>query len=51
LQLCGRDRELVKARRATMCDEPFLSPPTVRALMRAYLADPKSAPEFRSPRA
>jgi DNA-binding NarL/FixJ family response regulator len=39
------DRELVEACRATMRGEPFLSPPTVRALMRAYLADPTSAPE------
>jgi DNA-binding NarL/FixJ family response regulator len=39
------DRELVEACRATMRGEPFLSPPTVRALMRAYLADPVAAPE------
>jgi DNA-binding NarL/FixJ family response regulator len=39
------DRELVEACRATMRGEPFLSPPAVRALMRAYLADPSSAPE------
>jgi DNA-binding NarL/FixJ family response regulator len=34
------DRELVEACRAAMRGEPFLSPPTVRALMRAYLDDP-----------
>jgi DNA-binding NarL/FixJ family response regulator len=34
------DRELVEACRAVMRGEPFLSPPTVRALMRAYLEDP-----------
>ncbi len=39
------DRELVEACRAVMRGEPFLSPPTVRALMRAYLADPASARE------
>jgi len=39
------DRELVEACRATMRGEPFLSPPAVRALMRAYLADPSSAPD------
>ena len=39
------DRDLVEACRATMRGEPFLSPPTVRALMRAYLSDPGSAPE------
>ena len=39
------DRDLVEACRATMRGEPFLSPPTVRALMRAYLADPGAAPE------
>ncbi|HET8754895.1 MAG TPA: response regulator transcription factor [Solirubrobacteraceae bacterium] len=38
------DRELVEACRATMRGEPFLSPPAVRALMRAYLADPTSEP-------
>lgn len=35
------DRELVSACRAAMRGEPFLSPPTVRALMRAYLDDPE----------
>ena len=34
------DRDLVEACRAVMRGEPFLSPPTVRALMRAYLDDP-----------
>ena len=41
------DRDLVEACRAAMRGEPFLSPPTVRALMRAYLADP--APERENP--
>ena len=45
------DRELVEACRAAMRGEPFLSPPTVRALMRAYLADPAPARETRSRRA
>ena len=39
------DRELIEACRAAMRGEPFLSPPTVRALMRAYLADPAPARE------
>ena len=39
------DRDLVEACRAVMRGEPFLSPPTVRALMRAYLADPESVRE------
>jgi len=34
------DRELVEACRAAMRGEPFLSPPTVRTLMRSYLDDP-----------
>jgi DNA-binding NarL/FixJ family response regulator len=34
------DQDLVAACRAAMRGEPFLSPPTVRALMRAYLEDP-----------
>ena len=34
------DRELVDACRAAMRGEPFLSPPAVRAVMRAYLDDP-----------
>jgi DNA-binding NarL/FixJ family response regulator len=37
------DREMVEACRAAMRGEPFLSPPTVRALMRAYLEDPAAA--------
>ena len=37
------DREMVEACRAAMRGEPFLSPPTVRALMRAYLDDPAAA--------
>jgi len=41
------DRDLVEACRAAMRGEPFLSPPTVRALMRAHLADP--APERENP--
>jgi DNA-binding NarL/FixJ family response regulator len=39
------DRDLVEACRAAMRGEPFLSPPTVRALMRAYLADPTTGRE------
>jgi DNA-binding NarL/FixJ family response regulator len=39
------DRDLVEACRAAMRGEPFLSPPAVRALMRAYLADPESVRE------
>ncbi len=39
------DRDLVEACRAVMRGEPFLTPPTVRALMRAYLADPASVRE------
>lgn len=34
------DRELVDACRAAMRGEPFLSPPAIRAVMRAYLEDP-----------
>ncbi len=37
------DREMVEACRAAMRGEPFLSPPTVRALMRAYLTDPSAS--------
>jgi DNA-binding NarL/FixJ family response regulator len=36
------DKELVEACRAAMRGEPFLSPPTVATLMRAYLEDPDS---------
>ena len=39
------DRELVEACRSAMRGEPFLSPPAVRAVMRAYLADPGSVSE------
>lgn len=39
------DRELVEACRSAMRGEPFLSPPAVRAVMRAYLADPDSVSE------
>jgi DNA-binding NarL/FixJ family response regulator len=39
------DRELVEACRAVMRGTPFLSPPTVRALMRAYLDDPSAVRE------
>ena len=39
------DRELVEACRSAMRGEPFLSPPAVRAVMRAYLADPESVSE------
>ena len=41
------DKELVEACRAAMRGEPFLSPPTVATLMRAYLEDPDSRPEAR----
>jgi DNA-binding NarL/FixJ family response regulator len=34
------DRELVEACRAVMRGEPFLSPPAIRTLMRAYIDDP-----------
>jgi len=37
------DKELVDACRAAMRGEPFLSPPAVRAVMRAYLDDPDEA--------
>ena len=39
------DRDLVEACRAAMRGEPFLSPPTVRALMRAYVDDPAAERE------
>jgi DNA-binding NarL/FixJ family response regulator len=39
------DKELVEACRAAMRGEPFLSPPTVATLMRAYLEDPDARPE------
>ena len=38
------DRDLVEACRAAMRGEPFLYPPTVRTLMRAYLDDPGREP-------
>jgi DNA-binding NarL/FixJ family response regulator len=38
------DRDLVEACRSAMRGEPFLYPPTIRALMRAYLDDPDRAP-------
>jgi DNA-binding NarL/FixJ family response regulator len=34
------DRDLIEACRAAMRGEPFLYPPTIRTLMRAYLRDP-----------
>jgi DNA-binding NarL/FixJ family response regulator len=37
------ERDLVEACRAAMRGEPFLSPPAVRAVMRAYLDDPDEA--------
>jgi DNA-binding NarL/FixJ family response regulator len=37
------DRDLVEACRAAMRGEPFLYPPTIRSLMRAYLDDPERA--------
>ena len=39
------DKELVEACRAAMRGEPFLSPPAIAALMRAYLDDPDARPE------
>ncbi len=39
------DKELVEACRAAMRGEPFLSPPTIAALMRTYLDDPDARPE------
>jgi DNA-binding NarL/FixJ family response regulator len=38
------DRDLIEACRAAMRGEPFLYPPTIRTLMRAYLRDPDRAP-------
>ena len=34
------DRDLVEACRAAMRGEPFLTPPTIRTLLRSYLDDP-----------
>jgi DNA-binding NarL/FixJ family response regulator len=34
------DRELVEACRSAMRGEPFLTPPTIRTLLRSYLDDP-----------
>jgi DNA-binding NarL/FixJ family response regulator len=47
------DRELVEACRAVMRGEPFLSPPAIRTLMRAYIDDPdpdRERPNPLSPR-
>ena len=45
------DRDLVEACRAAMRGEPFLYPPTIRALMRAYLDAPADElPSQLSPR-
>ena len=38
------DRDLVEACRAAMRGEPFLYPPTIRTLMRAYVDDPERQP-------
>ena len=38
------DRDLVEACRAAMRGEPFLYPPTIRTLMRAYLDAPTDEP-------
>jgi len=38
------DRDLVEACRAAMRGEPFLYPPTIRTLMRAYLDNPARHP-------
>ena len=40
----GADRDLVDACRAAIRGETFLYPPTVRALLRAWLEDPSRAP-------
>ena len=45
------DRDLVEACRAAMRGEPFLYPPTIRTLMRAYLDDPDGRLRARSARA
>lgn len=34
------DRDLIEACRAAMRGEPFLTPPTIRTLLRSYLDDP-----------
>jgi DNA-binding NarL/FixJ family response regulator len=39
------DRDLIEACRAAMRGEPFLYPPTIRTLMRAYLRNPERTPE------
>jgi DNA-binding NarL/FixJ family response regulator len=44
------DKELVEACRAAMRGEPFLSPPTVATLMRAYLEDPARPESPLTPR-
>jgi DNA-binding NarL/FixJ family response regulator len=44
------DKELVEACRAAMRGEPFLSPPTVATLMRAYLEDPARPENPLTPR-
>jgi DNA-binding NarL/FixJ family response regulator len=36
------DRDLIEACRAAMRGEPFLYPPTIRTLMRAYLDQPEA---------
>ncbi|MGH2947590.1 MAG: response regulator [Solirubrobacteraceae bacterium] len=41
----GADRDLVDACRAAMRGEAFLYPPTVRTLLRAWLDEPRGAPE------
>ena len=43
------DRELVEACRAVMRGEPFLSPPAIRTLMRAYIDDPDPDRERANP--
>jgi len=40
----GADRDLVDACRAAIRGETFLYPPTVRALLQAWLDDPSRAP-------
>ena len=44
------DRDLVEACRAAMRGEPFLTPPTIRTLLRSYLDDPERHPRTLSDR-
>ena len=44
------DRDLVEACRAAMRGEPFLTPPTIRTLLRSYLDDPDARRAAERPR-